>query len=635
MADESTLALEYQPPKGKGKGTVTARLPGADSYTDRVDLGDAEDQARFLKALCKGRRGVAKMKKAVAAELERLAGEVAAKSGESGGRRSQADVLLALAVGAELFHAPGNGDCEAFATFSISGHKETWPIKSKGFRSWLARLYHLETGRAANAQALQDALGALAGKAMFDGPEFPFALRVAEHQGAIYLDLADAAWRAIEITAGGWRIVAEPPVRFIRRRGMLALPEAARGGSVQELRPLVNLPQDEAWTLFVAWLVNALRSGRPFPILAVNGEQGSAKSTLCRMARALLDPNAAPLRRPPRDDRDLMIAANNGWCVALDNLSGISPALSDSLCALATGGGFGTRELYTDDEEKLFDATRPIMLNGIEDVATRPDLLDRAICLTLTTIPDAARRDECALWTEFEEVRPRVLGALLDAAATALRKLPTTRLPSKPRMADFALWVTAAEPALPWKPGTFLTAYTGNRGAANELAMEASIIGGPILSLAAAVQHWVGTARDLLDALEAGHASDKIKKHKDWPAGPRKLSGEVRRLAPNLRRAGVEATFGREPGWQRRRIIRLERTANQPALPSQSSQGPETAGEMEGRSRDGKQPNGVVDRPSDRAANPGRWDGRDGGDGYPPPQSACSGTEEEMMEWTG
>src|SRR6516162_7085542 len=118
MTAESALTLEYQPPKGKGKGTVTARLPGGESYTDRVDLADAADRDRFLKALCKGRKGVAKLKKAVAAELERLAGEAAAKSGE-GGRRSQADVLLTLAVGLDLFHAPGNGgEGEAFASFT-------------------------------------------------------------------------------------------------------------------------------------------------------------------------------------------------------------------------------------------------------------------------------------------------------------------------------------------------------------------------------------------------------------------------------------------------------------------------------------------------------------------------------------
>src|SRR5262249_4514810 len=154
------------------------------------------------------------------------------------------------------------------------------------------------------------------------------------------------------------------------------------------------------------------------------------------------------------------------------NLSGLPDFLSDALCSLATGGGLATRELYSDADEKLFAATRPILLNGIEDIATRPDLLDRAVTLTLPTIPEMQRRDEEELFRDFEAVRPRVLGALLDAVSAGLRNRPRVRLTSKPRMADFALWVVAAEPALGWQSGAFLKAYTENRGQANELALE-------------------------------------------------------------------------------------------------------------------------------------------------------------------
>ncbi len=105
------------------------------------------------------------------------------------------------------------------------------------------------------------------------------------------------------------------------------------------------------------------------------------------MLRALVDPNAAAIRSEPRDTRDLIIAATNGWVVALDNLSHVSPSLSDDLCRLATGGGFATRELYTDGEETIFDAQRPIILNGIEEVATRGDLLSRTIVVRLRTLP--------------------------------------------------------------------------------------------------------------------------------------------------------------------------------------------------------------------------------------------------------
>src|SRR5207253_9109386 len=187
-------------------------------------------------------------------------------------------------------------------------------------------------------------------------------------------DLADKDWRAVEVTGRGWRIVANPPVRFIRPRGLLPLSQPASGGCVAELRDYLNVSSDAAWQLAVAWLVAAFFPHGPYPVLALHGEQGSAKSTMARLLRSLIDPNAAPLRSEPREARDLIISATNGWLVALDNLSHLPPWLSDALCRLSTGGGFATRELYTDSEEVIFDAQRPVILTGIEEVATRSDL---------------------------------------------------------------------------------------------------------------------------------------------------------------------------------------------------------------------------------------------------------------------
>jgi hypothetical protein len=415
-------------------------------------------------------------------------------------------------------------------------------------------------------------------------------------------------------------------VRFVRRRGMLALPAPAKGGSLNELRALVNVPDDGAWRLYVAWLVAAFRPDRPFPILAVNGEQGSAKSTLCKMARALIDPNLAPLRRPPRDERDLAIAGSNGWVVGYDNLSGIPPWLSDALCCLATGSGFGTRELYTDAEEKLFAATRPVLVNGIEDVATRGDFLDRALTLTLPAIDGEARRDEEELWQRFEEARPRILGALLDAVSTALRNRPTTKLSSKPRMADFATWVVAAEPALGWPAGAFLDSHQRNRGAANALALEASVLTSPLLVLMEQQGTWTGPARELLAALEK-HADEKTRKARDWPTGPRKLSGDLRRIAPNLRRAGISVVFGTRT--KTGTPITLDRVRNGPSPPSPPSsvrQDKDLGGDGAGDEGDG-----CPEGPSPR--NPLQDQSGDGGDGGDGVLQADSDGE-EIVEWT-
>src|SRR5207253_279153 len=154
------------------------------------------------------------------------------------------------------------------------------------------------------------------------------------------------------------------PVRFRRTRGMLPLPIPEPGGRLDTLRDFVNA-DDDGWTLATAWLVGTLRPDRPFPVLGIHGEQGSGKSTQARMLRGLVDPNVADLRSCPRKEHDLVLAAVNGWIVGLDNVSRLPDWLSDALCRLSTGAGFGTRQLYTDADESLFAAKRPILLNGI------------------------------------------------------------------------------------------------------------------------------------------------------------------------------------------------------------------------------------------------------------------------------
>ncbi|MBI3329654.1 MAG: hypothetical protein HYZ81_23480 [Nitrospinae bacterium] len=467
-------------------------------------------------------------------------------------RISQATGLVELAADLDLFHTSG-ADSEAYAIIPVEGHREVWPLKAKGFRRWLERKFHGEYGKVPGGQAVQDALGVLAGKALFDGEEHPVHTRLAIHDGRIYLDLGDAAWQAIEIAPTGWRVVADPPVRFRHVRGMQALPVPVSGGDLAPLRCLVNVTNDADWMLLVAWLVAALRPTGPYPVLVLHGEQGSAKSTTARILRALIDPNTAPLRAEPRDARDLIIAGTNGWVIALDNLSHLPPWLSDALCRLATGGGFATRELYSDAEETIFDAQRPVILNGIEELATRGDLLDRAIILYLPSIPDAERRPETDLWRDFEAQRPQILGALLDVVSKALANFHMVKLDKHPRMADFAVWVTAAEPGLGWEAGAFLNAYTANRQQANELALEAALIVPPLRDLLAAKGNaWQGTATELLHDL-ADQADERTRRAQGWPTNGRALSNTLRRVAPNLRAVGIDVTF--HPGRRQGRRI--------------------------------------------------------------------------------
>jgi hypothetical protein len=367
-------------------------------------------------------------------------------------KQSQATRLIqAASTGADFWHTP---DGDAYATIVVGDHAEHWPVRSKGFRRWMQHEHYRGSGVAANAQAVQDAIGALEGKAIYDGPEYSVFVRVAEYQGRTFIDLSNSSWQAVEVDDRGWRIVNGPPVKFRRSKAMLPLPTPIQGGSIGALRRFINVHDDD-WPLVMAWLVASLYRG-PYPLLVFSAEQGSGKSTATKALRSLVDPNSAPLRSEPRNQHDLAIAANNGWVVALDNLSYLPGWLSDALCRLSTGGGFSTRTLYENDEETIFDATRPAIITGIEDVVHRGDLLDRALIVNLPTIAEKDRRAEKEFWTEFEEARPAIFGALLTAVSAVIRNLPNTKLDDLPRMADFALVAAAAEEGMGWPPGTFL-----------------------------------------------------------------------------------------------------------------------------------------------------------------------------------
>ncbi|HKZ91591.1 MAG TPA: hypothetical protein VJZ50_05585, partial [Candidatus Limnocylindrales bacterium] len=392
----------------------------------------------------------------------------------------------------------------------------------------------------------------------------------------ICIDLGDPDWTAIGVDASGWRHVERPTVRFIRPRGMLALPVPEKGGSIELLRPFLNVADEADWKLEVGFLVMMFRPAGPYPVFGLHGEQGSAKTTAMRVNRKLVDPRETLDRSAPRNDHDLAIHAMHHWVVALDNLSRLPAWLSDALARLATGSGFSTRQLYTDADEFSFSAARPVMLNGIGEVITRSDLLDRAVLVNFEPIADSARKLEDDFWAEFEAARPRILGALLDAVSTAIRRESNVAMNGWPRMADFARWVTAAEPALGWPEGSFLAAYYANRGMANEMALEADPLAVTVRDLMMTTVEWRGRPSELLDKLTA-IAGDATSRRKDWPAAANTLSNRLERLAPNLRRIGINVE--RTKGAHGRRTIRLTivSRSSPPSPPTSAEEVNETA----------------------------------------------------------
>jgi hypothetical protein len=463
------------------------------------------------------------------------------------------DVLIDLVTErAELFH---NADYESFATIEVEEHQETWRLKSAGFKRWMSHLFWDRYQTALSSSNITDAMQVLIGIAVHDGIEQRTYVRIASENERIYLDLSDEQWRAVEIDSKGWRIINDDviPVRFIRPRGLRPLVEPQRGGSLNDLRRYVNVSDDDAFALIKATLVAMLRPNYPFPMLCIGGEQGSGKSSLCTMVRNLIDPNKLEHRSLPRESRDLAIAASNSWLLIYDNVSSIPEWLSDDLCRVLSGSGFATRELYTDSDEQLFDFQRPVILNGIPSMIERPDLLDRSIQVTLSTIPGRRRKEEEVLKQQFEKACPGILGGLLDAVSHALRTYRKTKLSPKPRMADFARFALAAEPAHSQEE-IFLQAYASNRQRAHQDALDASAIGLALIEMIKKVgeiqetetggkqYHFEGYWHELLECLNS-QVPERQQRSREWPKSPRGLSAQVRRLAPDLRHFGVRVKY--------------------------------------------------------------------------------------------
>ncbi|WP_442483062.1 bifunctional DNA primase/polymerase [Aeoliella sp. SH292] len=454
------------------------------------------------------------------------------------GRTSKSSQLLEIASSAECFLAD---DGDVYGSISIDQHRETWNLDSEHISSWLEWTHYSRFGTLAGTTNVKDVIGLLKAKARMSKFTQSIFVRIGHEGERVFLDLCDKDWRAIAVTADGWRVVEQSPVHFKRAPGMSPLPTPEHGGDIELLRNFLNIA-DEDFPLIVGALLGALNPRGPYPELILGGEQGSAKSTTARVIRSLIDPNVSPLRAAPHDCRDLMIAADNSWWLCFDNLSKISPSLSDALCRLATGGGFSTRSLYTNKGEVIFEGKRPVILTGIEPPTERPDLLDRAILVTLPVIDSQKRLPEAELWKQFEAARPAILGALLDGVSSALRRQSHVQLKDMPRMADFATWVTAAESGLGWIEGTFMTAYENNRINANHGVLEEPLAHAVQLFMGSH-DEWTGTATQLLTELKA--FADDVQHDERWPRTASQLSGALTRLAPCLRNAGLNCERGR------------------------------------------------------------------------------------------
>jgi len=519
-----------------------ARCPAHDDTNPSLTVSEGDDERCLVHCFagCTGQQVTA----ALGMQMSDLF--VAPTENADDGHRGQslAQTLVSIAEDAEvlLFHdAAGN----TYARVPTAEHHEVWTLGSQKFKRWLRHELYRREERVAKAESLTEAVELLSARADFDGPETEVKLRSSWTGDGLVYNLADAEGRAVTVTPRRWSVDIDVEAMFLKRNSVQPLPVPEAGGSIDLLRSYTNVESDEDFMLLVAWLLMVLRPTGPYPALGIQGQQGSAKSTLARVLKSLVDPVEAPLRSLPGSLRDLAITADSNWVLAVDNLSMLKESMSDAFCRLATGGGFATRALYTDDEERIFNQMRATILNGIDAIVTRQDLLGRSIVLRLPKIDKHKRVDEQTFWAEFERDKPKILGALFDGASTALKAWPATAVEGL-RMADFARWAAAGVTAYGWSSDAFISAYEDNLSGALKASLEGSLLAAVLLRFAS---HESGIAiegeptavrKTLRNAL-----TEEEGKSRDFPANAQVMSRMLSLLAPALAEVGIEVVISK------------------------------------------------------------------------------------------
>jgi len=457
----------------------------------------------------------------------------------------------------ELWHSGSDG----YISLMVGGVPRTLAIRSSDFADLLGLIVYQTSDKPLASDALRAAQNTLAAEARYAGPEYPVYSRIAHHAGDVWVDLGDQTGQAVQITVNGWEVVeaSDVPIKFVRSRSALALPIPERSGSFTPLRTIFPQIDDEAETLVLGWLVGCFQPQGARAFCELVGGQGSGKSTIARYLVSLVDPATVPARALPRDEQALLIATKYRAVLAFDNLSVISPEMSDAFCRISTGAGIGQRALFTNDEEVLLLAILPLLWTCIEPQAVRrPDLQDRTISISIGALDDSTLTEH-EVDEAFQDVYPQLLGALYDAVSCALRRRSFIRLDRLPRLADFALWVEAAAPALGWEDGRFIDVLEGSRTAANALAVEANITASAVVTFMKARMEWEGTAAELLVELRSA-VDDENRRARAFPRDATRLSGQLKRLQRPLLAVGIGVGFHRTKASRTIRLDRLERS---------------------------------------------------------------------------
>jgi len=246
----------------------------------------------------------------------------------------------------------------------------------------------------------------------------------------------------------------------------------------------------------------------------------------------------------------------------LDNQSNLSEVMSDTLCRLVTGEADSKRKLYSDDEDIIYSLRRAILLDGINVPTERGDVLDRSLAVELERLSDAARRTEEEMWTSFDEVHPKLLGAAIGLLTEAIAAKPRLALSRTPRLADWDYYAAGVYEAMGWGVNRFLEDWDEVVDVQEQATLESSPVAQAILLLMDhRLEDYEGTATQLYNKLEGVASNNGINviHDKAWPSSARSLWRRMKEVLPLLASRGIAAQRSR---CNHGTIIKLSKKAN-------------------------------------------------------------------------
>jgi DNA polymerase, archaea type len=492
-------------------------------------------------------------------------------------------------------------------------YREVIPIESRRFETYISGLYYKDAdGEVANKEAIADTIRILAAKALFENHIIKeLHLRIAwgekQMQDEMYYDLTDQMRRCVRITSQGWQIIPHTQGVLFRRFGQIQQVEPSvnyRQNIFDQFLDLMHITDTQQRLLSKVLIISYFIPNIAHPIDLAHGEKGSVKTTFCRCIKRLVDPSMPELLTIPSDKREFAQQLYHNYLVLYDNVKSVPEWFSDEVCKAITGGGISKRQLFTDDEDVVYDYKGCVIINGINIALIEPDALDRSIMLEYKRLPEDKRRSESEVLAEFESMKSELLGYIMGTLVKALQIKPNLNLQRLPRMADFAIWGEAIARALGYKEFEFLAAYNANISAQNVEAIEASLLGPVVVRFASnlllrtngkqeeekdqlrlqdnnqnkGLLLWEGRAEELLKALEGIAVGPEfaidIKKARDWPKKANRLTKLIRPMLSNLREGyGISITIesdttGKKTGTKNARWIEIRKISSLSSLSS-------------------------------------------------------------------